>query len=89
MSIIPLLLRGWKVLTMENLHLHFKVLLMGNSPHGSDVQDMRIGDMVSRMISCKKSESFLNGSVNIIPEPENPVLKSKPGPCGAEGLLLI
>ena len=73
---------GEVIVRIQEFHsIYRNMWFMENKPHGFDVQDMRIGGVVGRMISCKERlESLLNGSVSSIPELEEPVLQSEPGP---------
>ena len=47
-----------------------------NKPHGFDVQDIRLGGILSRLKSCKRRlEGYLNGTISNIPELEEPMLE--------------
>ena len=51
-----------------------------NKPHGFDIQDIRLGGAMQRVLSCKERlEDYINNCVDRIPELEEPVLEQITG----------
>ena len=51
-----------------------------NKPHGFDIQDIRLGGLLQRTLSCQKRlKKFVNGEISEIPELEEPVLEQNFG----------
>lgn len=47
-----------------------------NKPHGFDIQDIRLGGLLQRTLSChKRLNKFISGEINEIPELDEPVLE--------------
>ena len=61
---------------VENFQLKFENLwFTENKPHGFDVQDLRLGGILSRLKSCKRRlEGYLAGEIPDIPELSEPML---------------
>jgi len=50
-----------------------------NKPHGFDVQDIRLGGLMQRSVSCRKRlEKFVSGEVTKIPELDEVLLNENP-----------
>ena len=57
-----------------------KMWFKENKPHGFEVQDIRIGGLIQRLVSCKKRlVQFVNNEISIIEELEEPVLEKSNG----------
>lgn len=53
-----------------------KLWFIENKPHGYDVQDIRLGGIISRLKSCRRRlEGYLDGSIDEIPELSEPMIK--------------
>lgn len=49
--------------------------MIENKPHGFDVQDIRIGGLIQRILHCKnRLTEYVNGNLSIIEELEEPLL---------------
>lgn len=61
---------------LDEFYLKFKALwFKENKPHGFDVQDIRLGGLKQRLISCKdRLIGFLNGEIDKIDELEEELL---------------
>ena len=61
---------------LDEFYLKFKALwFKENKPHGFDVQDIRLGGLKQRLISCKdRLISFVNGEIDKIDELEEELL---------------
>ena len=54
---------------------HQKRWFRDNKPHGFDVQDLRLGGLMQRIVSCKnRLAEYVDGSIEHIPELEEPML---------------
>ncbi|MBR1969247.1 MAG: beta-N-acetylhexosaminidase [Clostridia bacterium] len=57
-----------------------KMWFKENKPHGFEVQDIRIGGLMQRLVSCKKRlVQFVNNEISTIEELEEPVLEKSNG----------
>ena len=55
----------------------FKILwFIENKPHGFDIQDLRLGGLMQRILSCKdRINLYVNGKIKNIPELEEKIIK--------------
>lgn len=67
---------------LKNFHEAYeKRWFKENKPHGFDVQDIRLGGLLQRALSCKKRLlQIINGEISQIPELDEPVLNEINGP---------
>ena len=67
---------GKAIEKVENFQLKFeKLWFTENKPHGFEVQDLRLGGVISRLKSCKRRlEGYLAGEISEIPELSEPML---------------
>ncbi|MBQ2897280.1 MAG: beta-N-acetylhexosaminidase [Clostridia bacterium] len=71
------------ILRLKAFHASFQsIWLEYNKPHGFDAQDLRLGGLIQRLLSCKdRLENFVSGQLPNIPELEEKVLEN-PSPYG-------
>lgn len=66
---------------IKNFHkAHQERWFSENKPHGFDVQDIRLGGLITRIESCRERlVEFINGNITEIPELSEPVLNETNG----------
>ena len=74
---------------LEEFHeAHQKRWFKENKPHGFDVQDIRLGGLLQRTLSCRKRlTQLIDGEISEIPELDEPVLKEINGPDNWERIV--
>lgn len=72
---------GKTVDRIREFHKAYQAMWLDESkPHGFDVQDIRLGGLIQRLLSCKERlEMYADGNTNEIPELSEPVLQQDNG----------
>ena len=66
---------------LKDFHKKYQVRwFKENKPHGFDVQDLRLGGTLQRVLSCMdRLKQYVNGQIDVIEELEEPVLNEANG----------